>query len=88
MGTSQFTRPIALGRILRKPGARRCSASGTGRECVAAGGQRDPALIGELIAIVFERFPDTSSAEHRAVMTAVLDLYRQLRERGGARWLQ
>jgi hypothetical protein len=46
------------------------------------------ALIGELIVIVFERLPDTSSAEHRGVMTAVLDLHRQLRERGGARRLQ
>jgi hypothetical protein len=46
------------------------------------------ALIGELITVVFERIPDTSSAEHRAVMTAVLDLHRQLRERGGARRLQ
>jgi hypothetical protein len=46
------------------------------------------ALIGELFALVFERFPDTSSAEHRGLMTAVLDLHRQLRERGGARRLQ
>ena len=46
------------------------------------------ALIGELITIVFARIPDTSSAEHRGVMTAVLDLHRQLRERGGAQRLQ
>ena len=45
-------------------------------------------LIGELIALVFERLPDVSSAEHKAVMTAVLDIHRQLRERGGARRLQ
>jgi hypothetical protein len=45
-------------------------------------------LISELIGLVFERLPDTSSAEHRGVMTAVLDLHRHLRERGGVRRLQ
>jgi hypothetical protein len=45
------------------------------------------ALIAELIAIVFERIPDTSSAEHRGVMTAVLDLHRQLRARPRSRLL-
>jgi hypothetical protein len=44
--------------------------------------------INSLIAIVFERLPDVSGAEHKAVMVALLDLHRQLRERGGARRLQ
>jgi hypothetical protein len=43
--------------------------------------------INSLIAIVFERLPDTSSAEHKAVMVGLLDLHRQLRERGGTRRL-
>jgi hypothetical protein len=38
--------------------------------------------INSLIAIVFERLPDPSSAEHKAVMVAVLNIHRQLRERG------
>jgi hypothetical protein len=46
------------------------------------------ALIGELIAVVFARFPDVSGAEHKAMMVALLDLHRQLRERGGVRRLQ
>jgi hypothetical protein len=46
------------------------------------------ALIGDLIALVFARIPDTSSAEHKAVMVALLDIHRQLRERGGALRLQ
>jgi hypothetical protein len=46
------------------------------------------ALIGELIAIVFERYPDVSGAEHKSLMVGLLDLHRQLRERGGARRLQ
>jgi hypothetical protein len=45
------------------------------------------APIGELIAIVFDRLPDTSSAEHRGVMTALLDLHRQLRARPRSRLL-
>jgi hypothetical protein len=43
--------------------------------------------INSLIAITFERLPDTSSAEHRGVMTALLDLHRQLRARPRARLL-
>jgi hypothetical protein len=35
--------------------------------------------INSLIAIVFERLPDASGAEHKAVMIALLDLHRQLR---------
>jgi hypothetical protein len=46
-----------------------------------AGDDHLAALINELIALVFERIPDTSSAEHRGVMTALLDLHRQLRSR-------
>jgi hypothetical protein len=52
----------------------------------AAGDDALTAAINSLVAIVCERIP-TSSAEHKAVMTAVIDIHRQLRERGGARRL-
>jgi hypothetical protein len=37
------------------------------------------AVIAELIAVVFETFPETKSAEHREAMCAVLDLHQRLR---------
>ena len=37
------------------------------------------ALLGELIAITFETFPDTSSAEHRAAMIAVLESHARIK---------
>jgi hypothetical protein len=43
------------------------------------------ALIGELMQLVFQRYPDVSGAEHKSLMVGLLDLHRQLRERGGAR---
>ena len=36
-------------------------------------------VIGELIAVVFETFPEAKSAEHREAMCAVLDLHQRLR---------
>jgi hypothetical protein len=53
-----------------------------------AGDDALTAAINSLIAIVFERLPDVSSAEHKALMVALLDFHRQLRSRpSGARLL-
>jgi hypothetical protein len=35
--------------------------------------------FGQLFAVIFECFPDTSSADHRDAMMAALDLHRRLR---------
>jgi hypothetical protein len=45
------------------------------------------AVIGEMIALVFERFPDPAGAEHREAMTMLLDLHRRLRARERVRRL-
>jgi hypothetical protein len=34
--------------------------------------------IGQLCAAVFEAFPETASPEHRAAMTAMLELHQRL----------